>query len=374
MRASAISSLLSAPTALANLISLPRGPFSVNWTVSELVDNDRVDPFNATHFRRLMVTQFTPVQRCKCKNVCRLPYMPAEVARIEDEILEDYLGDVGWPAGVLATLEIEACCELRNEASSDVAKFPTVFLGSGLNTTRLFYTATAQHFASMGNVVYTVDHPYETDVVQFLNGDIIFGGRVAANRQNPNDTTSLEFGLDVRTQDISFILDTLKVDRAVYIGHSFGGASAAAAVLAEDRLAGGVNLDGTLWGPVQHKGVHRPFLTFGSEGHNSSADSELSWDNFFAAMEANHPDVWSKEISINGSVHNSYWDMPVIGDVTGLSENEELADLFFGSVRGDRIMKIIREYLGDFVDFALGGEEGLLAGPSSDYPDVQFIR
>jgi hypothetical protein len=158
---------LLAPMALAStVIPMPPGPFSVHFAETELVDKSRPDPFNSTHPRRLMVTRFTPVPKRKCARVCAVPYMPVAIAEIEDAIFADYYGDIDWPAGVLATLEIETCCKVAPCGILDKPRiFPTVFLGPGLNTTRLFYTATAQHIASLGYEVYTLDHTYETDSV-----------------------------------------------------------------------------------------------------------------------------------------------------------------------------------------------------------------
>lgn len=355
-------------SASAQVFPQPDGPYKIQWVNSELVDSTRPDPFNATHDRRLMISHFTPILNEHCVKTCKVPYMPEEVARIEDEIFTDYLSEVGWPSGVIAGLEMEVCCEVAEDAPK--TKFPTLLFGPGLNTTRLFYSATGQHLASKGYEVIVLDHPYETDVVFFPNGDIIFGGRIG---RDPIDLDEIQFGLDVRTADVSFVLDTFKICKTTYLGHSFGGASAAAALLKEKRILSGANLDGALWGPVQNSGVSRPFLSLGSEGHNST--SEASWASFFAAMDADHPDVWNRELSVEGSLHNTYGDYPLIADVTGLRENQDLVDLFFGQMTGVRAMEVLSEYVSDFVEFTLRGDgEGLLAGESPEFPEVVFVR
>jgi pimeloyl-ACP methyl ester carboxylesterase len=317
-----------------------------------------------------MLSEFTPVPKCSCAATCRVPYMAPDVAAIEDDILAAYLAGTAWPADVLSSLEMQVCCAVANETAA-APEWPTVFFGSGLNTTRFLYSATAQHIASKGYRVLVLDHPYETDVVQFPDGEIIFGGRVSGSA---NDTALLELGLDVRAQDVSFVLDTYRIPRTVYIGHSFGGASAASALLTEPRIQGGVNLDGALWGPVVSSGVPRPFLSFGSVGHNSSTPEEPSWASFYAAMAAQHADVWTRELSVEGTLHNSYSDFALIADVAGLRGDEALVNGFFGQVTGERVMTILKEYISDFVEFAMGsGEQGLLEGESEDYPDVIFV-
>lgn len=371
MRFTTIATGLLPATALAQVLPVPKSDYKVQWASKELVDEKRQDPFNATHPRRMMISQFTPVPNDECVKTCKLPYMPPKIAKIEDAILTEYLGDVGWPHGVLAGLEVEMCCEAEDKGHHHRPKLPRLLFGTGLNTTRLFYTATAQHIAALGYEVVVMDHPYETDVVQFPDGEIIIGGRIG---RDPNNTAELQFGLDVRSQDVSFVLDELKIRQTTYIGQSYGGASAATAMANETRLMGGVNLDGAQWGRAVNAGVSRPFLTFGSVGHNSSAPDERSWGKFFDAMDAKHPGVWYRELSLADSVHGSYYDQSLIGDVTGLRENEELLE-FFGKVTGERVMEVLQAYLGVFVEFTLlGGEEGILAGESDEFPDVAFLR
>jgi predicted dienelactone hydrolase len=94
----------------------------------------------------------------------------------------------------------------------------------GLNTTRIWYSHIAQEIARQGFTVVMMDHPYDTDVVEFPNGDVIFGGRVV---NDSPQATSLKQGLSVRAQDASFVLNHLGVradaaEKAVMFGHSFG--------------------------------------------------------------------------------------------------------------------------------------------------------
>lgn len=293
--------------------------------------------------------------------------MPPAIATFEDDIISAYVGSVGWPHGLLSTLQLELCCETHPHAHRK--KFPTILFGTGLNTTRLGYSATGQQLASLGYEVIIMDHPYETDVVQFPDGQIIFGGRIIPDF---NNTASIEYGLTVRTADVSFVMDTFKICKTVYIGHSYGGASAAAALMSESRIVAGSNLDGALWGPVLKNGVSRPFFTVGAEGHR---EADKSWDVFYKAMDEKHPGVWVKEIAVRDALHGSFWDFSIIGDITGLRDKNKDLEKFFGKATGKRVMEILKAYLGDFIEFTLRGKgEGLLKGPSDKFPDVTFIR
>ncbi|GAW11796.1 hypothetical protein ANO14919_011480 [Xylariales sp. No.14919] len=367
MASTAFLAALAATSALAQVFPSPSGPFKIQWENKELVDADRVDPFNASHSRRMVISHFTPVPEKHCTRTCRVPYMPEEIATIEDDILAYAFADYGWPQGLLSGLEVDVCCGVSKRAH--VSKYPTLLFGTGLNTTRLWYTDFAMEIASLGYQVIVMDHPYETDVVLFPDGEIVFGGNVP---NDPNNLTAIEFGLEVRNGDVSFVLDTLNVCKTVYFGHSFGGASAAAATMVEPRIQGAVNLDGALWGPVVNAGVAKPFINF--SGSQSSSNDE-SWGNFTKAQDEKHPGVWYKELHLDESSHGSFWDLSIIGDFTGLRENEDLVENVLGKLRGERAVEVLRAYLGDFIKFTLlGGEEGLLAGESEAFPDVKFVR
>lgn len=354
----ALATLL--PAVLAQVFPEPEG-YKVQWTNSELVDSSRKDPFNSTHTRRIMVSQFKPITNCK--KTCTTPYMSPVMAAIQDAIITDFIGDIGWPAGIINGLEVKVCCEAEEEKR----KFPKILFGTGLNTTRMWFTSTAQNIAALGYEVIVMDHPYETDVVQFPDGEIVFGGAV-----NTSNQEALQFGLDVRAEDAKFVLDHFKICNTVYIGQSYGGAAVATLMPDEPRIAGGANLDGAIWGRAITAGVPRPFLQFGSPVHN---DVDPSWVQFWKAMDEKYPEVWTRELMLEESVHGSFYDLSALGDVTDLRDNKELVEGFFGNITGKRVMEVMQAYLGDYIEFVMGdGDEGLLAGESEEWPDVKFLR
>ncbi|GAB1316907.1 1-alkyl-2-acetylglycerophosphocholine esterase [Madurella fahalii] len=362
--------VLSGATCIqAAVFPVPDTPYRVKWTSSELVDHSRADPFNASHPRRVMISRFTPIRKRDCVKSCRVPYMNNFMASVEDAILDGFFGEGIWPGGLLATLEMEVCCKVRGGRHQN---FPTLLFDTGLNTTRLLYSGTAQRFASIGYEVIVMDHPYETDAVQFPDGTVIYGGRVP---RDPNATDALQFALDVRSADASFVLDRLgirKPRKVGYVGDSFGGPAAANALLHDSSIAAGVNIDGAMFGRALDLGVASPFLIFGSTGHNSSSDE--SWSRFLNATAAQHPSTWIKELSLANSMHGYLTDFPQIGDVAGLRDNQQLVDLVLGEITGARTLEILTEYLSDFFSMALDGKpEGLLAGPSKLYPEVAFV-
>lgn len=296
------------------VLPAPPGPFSVKHDAFEIVDRSRLDPFNATHFRRLMVSRFDPVEDCE---ICHVPYMSPASAKLEHEVLLT----VGWLPRVLEAAMLPVCCDSDDDEIKDGhdSKFPLLVLSGGYNTTRLLYSAVAQSIASAGYTVLTVDHTYETDIVEFPDGSIITGGRVA------KDPIELSWALDVRAADISFLIDRFSRHHAAgVLGHSFGGAAAATTIAKDVRVTGGINLDGMQFGRVVTDGfgsdlVRQAFVLFGSEGHNTTSDDlDPSWGDFWKKMhEPPHDNVWTRELTVHPSSHGSYWDLGLLLDASG---------------------------------------------------------
>ncbi|SPO04720.1 uncharacterized protein DNG_07405 [Cephalotrichum gorgonifer] len=373
----AASGLLKLAT--ATVFPVPDTPFRVTWESVELTDPDRPDPFNETHVRRLMISTFAPVPISECLEICRVPYMSEIVATSKDDQLEEFLdvllgGEGAWPRGLFADTELEICCEVgdyNGGAGYTEALFPTILFGPGLNASRLDYSGFAQHIAGMGYNVVVMDHPYDANIVEFPDGTIIPSTELG----EVSEDALLPF-LDARAADVTLVLDSLgftDANSVIAIGHSFGGAASAVAVAKDNRVAGGVNLDGALYGPVVSDGVERPFFILGSENNNSSASALESWDRFITATQPRG--TWIRELNLEGSLHWSLVDWSIIGDVYGLRDDEDLhIEVLLGRILGSRVAEVLREYLSDFVDFVFEDEgEGLLEGPSDQFSEVKFL-
>jgi hypothetical protein len=334
-----------------------------------------------------MVSRFDPVHAHSCRHTCRVPYMSPFLAASEEAIFNAFFSSINLtiPTGALAQLELQVCCTHSSNLTTNPGPYPIILFGPGLNTTRLFYSATAAQIASFGYTVLTLDHPYETDIVEFPDGTVIYGGNVVGDL---NNTAPLLKALDIRSTDARFVLDVLGVPfatetedgrraRVGYVGQSFGGAAAAAAMLNDTRIVGGVNLDGYMFGPVLNAGIGRPgihqsFLLWGSVGHNSSSDP--SWGRFLETVRRWDPQEWVLELSLAGSNHGSSGDFGTIADVAGWRRDKELIDAFCGEILGSRAMEIFGAYIDAFMQMTLRGEgEGLLAGPDEEFPEVLFL-
>ncbi|KAH3916203.1 1-alkyl-2-acetylglycerophosphocholine esterase [Parastagonospora nodorum] len=383
-----LSVLLTCATAFAqNAIVLPRstGPYATTLAIEEWVDSSRVDPFNSSHARRIMISRFDPVPISRC-NFEQVQYMTNVTAAAEDEILGDY----GWPKGLLRRFVLEVCkekCSVGGGEGNRTEKWPVALFSGGLNTTRLFYSHLAQEVASHGFIVIMIDHPYDTDVVEFPNGDVIFGGSVASP-VNGSEPTSLNFGLEVRAQDASFVLDCLGIsadsgEKAVIFGHSFGGAASATALLNDKRFRAGINLDGKMYGPVLNSPLGTPkfpqaVALWGSDGHNSSISSDPSWATFWNTLNSSANVDYKREFTVTNAAHGSYWDLNILVDVAGIRGNvsEDTLLYLIGPIPGPRVWEILGRYIPSFFWYTLGlkGEDAVLKGKNQEFPEVQILN
>lgn len=342
------------------------GPYRVHLETRELDDRSRQDPYNASHIRRLMISRFDPQPAVDCKQTKKVPYFPPAVAQAEADILAPY----DYPKDIWAKFNLEVC----ESPAYPTQKYPVALFSPGLNTSRLFYNSLATEITSHGFTVITIDHPYDVDVVQFPNGDIIYGGSVKETN------ASLIKALDVRGDDCKFVLNALGLNQnVVMFGQSFGGAAAATAERKDPRIRGGVNLDGFMFGPVVSKGIPQPqgrsFLLWGSDGHNTTDGQDTTWATFWASIEREKK-LWKREMSVKNSTHGSYWDVNILVDVAGIRDSlTDLAQLLIGPIPGERVWHILGRYLPAYFRFALGAQEDeIYEHPSKQFPEVEILR
>jgi dienelactone hydrolase len=231
-----------------------------------------------------------------------------------------------------------------------------------------------EELASQGYLVVAIDHPYDALVVEFPEG----GAAYMADSSGDLDTI-LEF-LDTRVADAKFVVkqltklpcaSSLDLDNIGMFGHSLGGATSAGAMAGKNSLVkAGINLDGSIFGPLNNTDVKGPFLLVGTTDHNS-ARNETSWKSFKKAQNG-----WVKEVTFKGFTHLTFSDMATDVELLGLERFFPPGDLEkeLGSDKPKRVRQLVAAYVDDFFGWALkGGKGNLLKGPSKQYPEVEFV-
>jgi hypothetical protein len=374
------------------LLGPPAGPYNVAISQRTLTDLSRRDPWHPDQDRSFIVSRFSPISWNACPRVGAITYMPSEIASSSENFLNAQLSRADpsnktlWPAGLLARTRLQGCLEPTGRSDLSASRdFPIVLFGPALGITRLLYSHLALQLSSTGYTVFALDSPGETSAVQYPDGSVVVGGNVIYNVSNPGP---LYQALDTRTDDVSFLLTSLGVPyvtdtdvgnatlaRVGYVGHRFGGAAAAAAMVNDTRIVGGMDLDGSLWGAVLGAGLSRPnvnqsFVLWGAQGRNASIVA--SWATFLATMQRWDPTQWVSSLELINSTTWTLTDLGAIADVAGLKRENGLGRLL-GEVPGIRFTDILRAYADSFFGMTLRGQgPGLLSVSSERYPEVKY--
>jgi predicted dienelactone hydrolase len=332
----------------------PTGPHPVGREVLHLVDRDRPDPWVPPGPRELMVSMWYPAAVARG---ARVPYATAEESRLLLSLIE---GAAGLPVDSLTRVRTHARAgapPLRTRH-----RLPLVVLSPGLSDPRWMLTTLAEDLASRGYVVVGVDHTYEGAAVTFPDGRV--AECVVCDREGIGNEVVAS-----RAQDISFVLDRLLAPRSAWrhgrlidrgriaaVGHSIGGAAAAATMLADPRVDAGINMDGTFW-PALDRELARPFLMLSTEAHGEHGGN---WNDTWS-----HLTGWRRWLHVPAMDHRSPSDVSFLSEALGRPAQP---------LPGARCVEIIREYVAAFADQHLRHRRRpLLDGPSPRFPEVDFV-
>ena len=263
---------------------MPSGPHDVGTTTIVVTDGGREG-------RRIPVQLWYPAM--PGTGDASAPYAPpATAALLADQ--------VAVPDEDVSGIETHS----RGDASPELSAgaLPVVLVSPGYEVTRSSYSGYGAELASHGYLVAVLDHPGDGKLVEYPDGSTVPG-------EGSADFESL---VAARASDARAVLDelgrldgplsgALDLDRVAFVGHSLGGATAAETMRLDPRVDVGVNLDGSMLGPVLETGLERPFLLMGGAG-----EEDETWRTFFSRSPAGE---W---LVIDGAAHMAFSDVPVL--------------------------------------------------------------
>ena len=368
------------------VIPAPNGTYGVRTHELALTDISRLDPFATTpENRSVVVSTFYPTAlRGDCEWEL-VPYMPTKTAAIIDQEFSQY----GVQNGTFESFRLQLCLRHQSEihqqvetlgSGLDKPKWPIVLFSPGLGNSRLLYSAMAQAVASRGYTVITIDHPYDAEVVEFPDGRVVLSAIT-------NVTEALiMLAFETRVKDVTFVLKEVRTPgilqrlipqtepahwtniinaRIAMYGHSLGGATAAQAMLVDESIIGGVDLDGELFGPVIHKGLENPFVLFGHDTNNTSPTWSEVWPHLH----------WKLQLLLKHSGHATFTDLPLLAQLLGYDPLPPRLAPLLGTIPGDKALDVISAYVVALLDLVLKCKpQSLLQKPSEMFPDVCFVR
>ena len=402
------SLLYAGSVALGSRIFLPEltGPHKIGLTHFELIDESRVDPFvpdGSVSPRDLMATLFYPTTTdvAAGDGIQLAPQFPSPATASHIDVLLDL------PNGTASRLTTRAYLDAP---ISRPESRPVILFSHGFGFMRGLYSALLSDLASHGWIAVSVDHPYDASIVEYPDGRVV---RARDDWSWPLDPELRERMLDVRVADLLFVLEALgnasvvvgaglpevvrgeengegedtylkkvffNTSRVAALGHSFGGATAVEMLLNSTAVAAAADLDGFLYGPVVRRGTRKPVLVLGFPEHFATDDPDAvaGWPSL---------EGWKADFTVEGTVHESFSDYPVLADVLedalgsggGGCGGDGMGDV--GKVKGERMVRIMGTYVRtSFERFVLGIDSGsgnggcLLEGNSSAFPEVKLRR
>ena len=355
-------------------IELPAltGPGKVGTVALRLVDDARTDPSFRSGHRELMVQLWYPAS---AGGGGYAPYLHARVASLIER--GNHL-----PDGTASRIVTHA----RLAAPVAPGRHPVLLYSPGSSELRSDATALVENLASQGFVVVTIDHTHESQFVEFPDGQLVRGTFV-----DTGPASNLR-ALRVRVADVRFVLDRLarlddhgafagRLDlvRVGMFGFSLGGATAAAAMLADPRIRAGADLDGSLYGPVVHAGLRRPFLLMLSpipaafKRRCGARCAHLSEFQFFRSFYL-HLSGPRFAVELAGSGHESFEDSVWIKPQLAAIAPAAAGQFETGSIDARTAVGTVSGYLTAFFDRYLRDvPQPVLGDPSPTYHALRMF-
>jgi hypothetical protein len=370
---SIVSSLLITAIGVVG-IQLPNltGLYPVGSINLELIDNSRTDQLAPTpQPRDIMISMFYPTSEAAANagTYNFSPYLSPKTAAS----LDTYFG---------TSKEIlDIVTKSYDGAPIKSNDFPLLIFSPGYGASRFIYTALLEDLASHGWIIVAVDHPYDAKAVEFPSGEVVL--ELPSNLDDfPKKMPSL---VEIRVADLEFVANalesstllsqipglaspggTLRSNHIGVFGGSLGGATAAQAMSNFTQFACGANFDGGIFGPVAEVGLDRPFLQLEAQGHNRTNDA--TWALFWE-----HLTGFRRELTVNGTVHLTFTDIPLIRDLLGEAFPAQLRNQS-GTIAGERILQIETAIIDAFFAFCLKGKsvDELDSLARGKLPEVSF--
>ncbi|WP_405875136.1 lipase [Streptomyces sp. NBC_00005] len=337
-----------------------------------LIDRSRTDPWSgAGQPRELMVTVTYPPENVRGRTM--LPWLPQGAERALKARYGGALDAYALPA-----------THSTDSAPARRGRRPVLLYSPGYQSDRTFHTLVVEELVSWGYVVVTVDHPYDSGEVEFPDGRV-----VVFRPTGDDDDAARAAAVAVRAADLRFVLDCLAVlnrggnpdarrrpiprglpgtfdlARTGAFGHSRGGAAAAAVMDVDARVRAGLDLDGTVFGPVVERGLDRPFLLMDTAVHDN-LNKDPNWPTLWKHLRGRR-----RCLRLADAEHLSFTDIVAIVPQLAVS-----LPLPLGTIPADAAVAAARATVRAFFDAHLRGRPDtshVLTGASPRYPEVRYV-
>jgi pimeloyl-ACP methyl ester carboxylesterase len=324
----------------------PTGPFAVATKICNWTDRARVEKGTGKpgDFRQLVVQVWYPT---KDASGSLAPYVP---------MLSAYRG--AWDEADIETARRVITHSRANKPPLAGMKFPVVVFSHGWQGTRSEYTSVAEDLASHGYAVFGIDHPYM--------------GRIVLTNGKITEPTEDQFQSAAEIQayygrDVQFAIDEiarlnaadgdgifagrLDLTRIAAIGHSSGFVAAGTACKLDRRITACVNVDAPKFNASLLAGLDQPLLWIRLERAGAVPREFVQT-----------PGSRVYELQLASTNHGSVEDWDYLSAKSSLERDQAAENL-----------RLIRMYLGAFLEATLKNEKAPLLERKSDRPNATLV-
>jgi len=374
----------------------PTGPLAIGTTELHLLDQQREDPWVSGQKRELMVSIWYPASDVDDRRLAT--YMNPKAAAY---FTRESVSPLGLRPADIDAAGVRTHAWVDAPPDTSQGPRPVILFSPGGNQPRTLGTFLVEELASHGYIVVTVDHTYESSVIEFPHG------RLAVTTL-PEQKNLLKKLISVRVDDVQFVLDQLELlrdggnpdhehrslpsglgtcldlSRVGMFGHSAGGFTTLQTMYQDPRIDAGINMDGSLgyniaegdFGEATVHGVDRPFMLMGAglsgaqrlpHTHQHAMDWKSVWKNSTG---------WKLDLYLPEAEHFSFTDhqviLPQLDDKLGIPN--WIQEGMIGSINSQHAVDSSRVYVRAFFDQHLLGEDQILLRVESPlHPFADFV-
>ncbi|MBP1040151.1 dienelactone hydrolase family protein [Vagococcus sp. BWB3-3] len=280
--------------------------------------------------------------------------------------------------------------------SDDKQQYPVLVFSHGFMGYENQNTFQLEELASQGYVVVAINHTYQSVASIFLDGSVHYFDQ----RYQATDVTKMFEKMDALNEiwlaDSRFVLDKIEelnqqdprfsnhLDLANIgmFGHSFGGATTLQALLVDDRVKAGINMDGALYGEerIPSTGLTKPFLQISADQSIKPLEEYTDQELKAAGASRSEQAAFLNEFQArNQSVpkNGNYWLVLKNSNHLSFSDFYLLSPQLFGVVLNSDVRQthqLVNHYTLDFFDHYLKNKPlTYLNQPSGEY-DLYSLR
>lgn len=366
----------------------PTGEYNVGTVRYHMIDRDRLDPYDKTLFRELMVQVWYPTAQKNSEPKAHGHYLPELMPHMKRLATDIY----HVPQAVLDYLLVDIKCHAHDGAPllEHKQKFPVIVLCHGLSSMAALHTAQAENLASHGYIVFGINHTFTCSFSIFPDGRMYQSkfdwqalNKIAELtkiitlwQEDVRFVLSCIEGLetekyaDLQTKDENMFYHKLDLTKIGMLGHSMGGATTTQILRHDDRVKAGINLDGPLCGENYDDEFNKPYMVMVAENSLKRTNATLTDQELLARGMQREEEDYLRQVFkfglpnlcsniratgaeayyvfMHGAGHNTFTDVPLVKDASFLLSFLEYFGLNTGTIAPLRAIKIINELIVDF--------------------------